>query len=276
MTRSAAPPESVYYRTDGPYRGDAPCFYDVEDFPWARRIRDGWRAIRTEYEGNVRRGTDHVVDVFNPTGPMVTGWRSVNFQTYLWQFPEARRAFPLTVGLLDTVPGLTSAFINVLEPNSVIPAHHGDSNTIIRCHLGLDVPSGDCGVRVGPESRQCSNGALIAFSDAHEHTSWNATGERRVVLVFDVMLPEYRDHERWICANVLAGVAVIWLEAHLRIFQRAKSYEIRKVGRTVPFPRSIRTALRRGIGFGFHLALLLKRRRSERVLLSADAVPAEP
>src|SRR5438132_3247769 len=135
VTPSGTPRESVYYRTDGPYRGSAPCFYEVERFPWARRVRESWRVIRNEYEANVRRGTDHVVDVFNPTGPKVAGWRSVNFQTYLWRFHEARRSFPLTVGLLDTIPGLTSAFINVLEPNSIIPPHHGDSNTIMRCHL---------------------------------------------------------------------------------------------------------------------------------------------
>ncbi len=252
MTPSGAVAESAYYRTDGPYRGNAPCFYDVDRFPWARRVRESWRAIRSEYETNVHRGTDRVVDVFNPTGPKVPGWRSVNFQTYLWRFDGPRRAFPFTVGLLESIPGLTSAFINVLEPHATIPAHHGDSNTIMRCHLGLDVPPGDCGVRVGAETRQCRNGALLAFSDAHEHTSWNATDERRVVLVFDVMLPAYREQARWICANVLAAVGVIWLEAHLRVFRRASTLDLRRSGKTVPFPRPVRTALRRTIALGVY------------------------
>jgi hypothetical protein len=252
---SGPSPEPVYYRTDGPYRGAAPFFYDVDRFPWARRVQDGWRAIRDEYEANVRRGADRVVDVFNPTGPKVPGWRSVNFQTYLWRFDDARREFPATVALLESVPGLTSAFINVLEPNSAIPAHHGDSNTIMRCHLGLDVPAGDCGVRVGAETRQCRNGTLIAFSDAHEHASWNATDERRIVLVFDVMLPEYRGQARWICANVLAAFGVIWLEARLRLFRRADTLEMRKSGRTLPFPRPVRTTLRRALAAGVYLRL---------------------
>ncbi len=215
-----------------------------------------------------------MIDVFNPAGPKIPGWRSVNFQTYRWRFHRACASFPFTIGLLDSIPGLTSAFINVLEPNSSIPAHCGDSNTIMRCHLGLDVPSGDCGVRVGAETRQCANGTLLAFSDAHEHASWNATTERRIVLVFDVMLPEYRDEERWICASVLSSIAVVWLEANLRISQRAKSLEIRKAGRTVPFPRPVRTALRRAIGLGFYLWLPIQHRRSDRPRLGADAVPA--
>jgi hypothetical protein len=268
--------ESAYYRTDGPYRGNAPCFYDVDRLPWARAVQQSWRAIRTEYETNIRRGTDRVVDVFNPTGPKVPGWRSVNFQTYLWRFDEARRSFPTTVALLESIPGLTSAFINVLEPHSTIPSHHGDSNTIMRCHFGLDVPDGNCGVQVGSETRQCRNGALIAFSDAHEHRSWNATDERRVVLVFDIMLPAYREHTRWICANVLAAVGVVWLEAHLRVFRRGSTLELRKSGKTIPFPQPVRTALRRALAVGVYLRLLAQRGRAECEPLATDAVAAAP
>src|SRR5207244_4376980 len=135
-----AAPEAPYFRTDGRYEGRAPYFYDVERLAWAKRVRDSWQMIRREYEENGRRGRDHVVDVFNPAGPKITGWRSVNFQTYLWRYHRARREFPATVALLDSVPGLTSAYINVLEPHSAIPAHQGDTQTIVRCHLGLDVP----------------------------------------------------------------------------------------------------------------------------------------
>jgi hypothetical protein len=238
--------EPPYYRTDGAYRGRAPYFYDVEQFPSALRVRDAWQAIRAEYEANVRRGADHVKDVFNPTGPKISGWRSVNFQTYLWRYHEARRDFPATVALLDSIPELTSAFINLLEPRSAIPAHDGDSNGIVRFHLGLDVPAGDCGLRVGPETRRCATGQMLAFCDAHDHEAWNATDERRVVLIFDLMLPEFRDREWTICANVLAAAAVVWCETRTGI------------GR---LPIGVRTALRRTLGLGFGFCLPLQRRR---------------
>jgi hypothetical protein len=241
-----ASPEPPYYRTDGRYVGSAPHYYDVDAFPWARMLRARWEAVREEYEANVRRGRDHVVDVFNPAGPKVAGWRSVNFQTYLWRYGAARRAFPETVALLDSIPGLTSAFINVLEPHAEIPAHQGDSQAIVRCHLGLDVPAGDCGIRVGGETRRCANGYLVAFCDAHDHASWNRTAQRRVVLIVDVMLPEYLERRASICANVLSATAVIWLEKHLR--------------RSRPFAQPLRTLLRRAIGVGFRLALPLQRR----------------
>ena len=237
-------PEPVYYRTDGPYEGHAPHFYDVDAFPWTAGLRAAWRSMRNEYERNVRTGADQVVDVFNPAGPKVPGWRSVNFQTYLWRFHGARRAFPITVGLLESVPGLVSAFINVLEPRASIPAHQGDSNAIMRFHLGLDVPDGDCAVRVGPVTRQCGDGVLLAFCDAHDHASWNATDEHRVVLVFDVMRPPYIRRQRWICANVLSATAVVWLQTWLG----------------VKLPRVIRTALRRAAGLVLYLWLPIQRR----------------
>ena len=257
--------DRLYYRTDGPYEGSEPGFYDLDSLswcrPWADRVRESWQAIRDEYEKNVRRGQDHVVEVFNPTGPKVPRWRSVNFQTYLWRFHRARGAFPFTVGLLDSISDLTSAYINVLEAGAAIPAHCGDSNAVVRFHLGLDVPSGDCAVRVERETRRSSNGTLLAFCDAHEHASWNATGEARVSLVFDVMRPEYRARRRWICANVLAALGVVWLEARLGLLRRVPTSELLKSGKTIPLPQVLRTALRRVMGLGVYLWLPIQRRR---------------
>jgi hypothetical protein len=247
--------ESIYYRTDASYAGNDPRFYDVDRLPWAMSIAESWRTILAEYDDNVRRGTDGVVDVFNPTGPKLPGWRSVNFQTYLWRRARACRAFPRTMALLDAVPGLTSAFINVLEPHTHIPPHQGDSNAIIRCHLGLRVPDGDCAVRVGLETRRCADGALLALCDAHEHASWNATEARRIVLVFDVMRPELLARRRWICANVLAATAVIWLEARLGVSRRRLPFEVLQSGKTVPLPYPLRTGLRRALAVPLYLAL---------------------
>jgi aspartyl/asparaginyl beta-hydroxylase (cupin superfamily) len=254
-------PERLYYRTDGRYRGRAPFFYDVEDLPWARRLRAQSRAIRQEYEDNVRAGRDQVSAVFNPAGPSIPGWRSVNFQTYLWRYHRARRAFPVTIAALEQIPGLISAYINVLEPHSTIPPHQGDSDAIMRVHLGLDVPAGDCALRVGSETRGCGNGTLLAFCDAHDHESWNRTAERRVVLVMDVVLPAHERRKRWICANVLSATAVVWFEARLAQLRRdAAAAELHRSGKTVPLPQAIRTGLRRALGIPVYLWLPVQRR----------------
>jgi ornithine lipid ester-linked acyl 2-hydroxylase len=250
-----------YYRTDGPYAGPAPCFYDdAAALAPAQPVVASWREIRAELADLVRRSGDPTVDVFNPAGPPVPGWRSLNLQTYGWHYHRARRLLPKTTALLDSVPGLVSAFINLLEPHSAVPAHHGDSDAIIRFHLGLDVPRGDCVVRVGTETRSCATGELVAFCDAHDHAAWNATDHRRIVLVFDIMLERHRRRRRWICANVLSATAVIWIEARLSVFRRESADELRKSGKTIPLPQAIRTALRCSIGVLFYLALPLQRR----------------
>ncbi len=238
--------EQPYYRTDGRYEGSAPFFYEIGRFPWARQVEESWKTIRTEYEANLRQGKSQVVDVFNPVGPTIPGWKSVNLQTYRWRYHPAYNSFPKTAALLSTIPGLTSAFINVLEPNSKIPPHQGDSNTIVRFHLGLDVPNGDCGVQVGPETRRCQNGTMIAFCDAHWHSSWNATPESRLVMVFDVMRPEYLGQQRRISANVLGATVVLWLETKLRLRS--------------PLPRPLRSLLRSAIGVAFLLVTPIQRR----------------
>jgi aspartyl/asparaginyl beta-hydroxylase (cupin superfamily) len=247
--------EAPYYRTDGPYAGGAPYFYDVEQFPAASKVRQHWQMIREEYEDNCRRGTDGVADVFNPTGPRIPGWKSVNFQTYLWRYHRARRSFPATVALLESIPDLTSAFINLLEPHSAIPPHDGDSQAIVRFHMGLDVPPGDCGLRVGPERRQCSNGNVLAFCDAHNHEAWNATDRTRVVFIFDVMRPEYAQQKRTICANALAAAAVVWMETRSGIR---------------PLPGPLRAGLRQSLALGFALLLPLQRSRLGAILQPRD------
>lgn len=238
--------EPVYYRTDGPYAGGEPFFYDVEQFPAAVAVRAAWQQIRAEYEENVLRRQDHVVDVFNPLGPKISGWRSVNFQTYLWRYHTAWRSFPRTVALLESIPNLTSAFINVLEPHSAVPIHNGDSNGVVRFHLGLDVPAGDVALRVGSETRQCRNGQILGFCDAHEHEAWNRSDRRRVVFIFDVMRPEYAARTKSICANTLAATAVAWLE--------------NRTG-SGPLPQPARNGLRRAVGLGFRAWLPLQRRQ---------------
>jgi hypothetical protein len=101
---------------------------------------------------------------------------------------------------------------------------------------------------------------LLAFCDAHDHASWNATDQRRVVLVFDVMLPRHEGRRHWICANVLAAMGVVWLEARVRVGRKPEALRLHRAGRTIPFPQWLRTALRRAIGLGVFLWLPVQRR----------------
>ena len=93
----------------------------------------------------------------------------------MWKFYKNRRNFPLTCEILDKVSSLSFAGFSVLMPNSTISPHYGDTNGIIRCHLGLVIPEPYpiCGIKVANSERGWNEGEFTVFTEAHLHTTWN-------------------------------------------------------------------------------------------------------
>lgn len=57
-----------------------------------------------------------------------------------------------------------------MKPSTHVRAHSGPSNTRLRVHLPLIVPSPGLSVlRVGDERRVLREGELVAFDDSFEH-----------------------------------------------------------------------------------------------------------
>jgi len=71
-----------------------------------------------------------------------------------------------------------------------IEPHLGPTNMRLRCHLGINIPDGDCGLTVGGETRHWREGECLVFDDSLLHESWNRTGQARVVLVVDLWHPD--------------------------------------------------------------------------------------
>ena len=65
----------------------------------------------------------------------------------------------------------------------------------VRCHLGLQIPAGECGLRVGKETRRWQEGRSIVFDDFYEHEVWNRTAEDRIVLIVDLWHPDLTPRE---------------------------------------------------------------------------------
>lgn len=110
----------------------------------------------------------------------------------LYDFPhgqaleaQARRC-PRTSALIARhVPGHGAAGFSLLKPRCRIRPHTGYHGPYLRCHLGLVVPDGDCGLRVAREVRRWAFGQTMVFDDRVEHEAWNLTDEPRVVLLID-------------------------------------------------------------------------------------------
>lgn len=88
---------------------------------------------------------------------------------------------------IRTISGLIYA--SRLRPGTHIAPHRGPTTMRLRCHLGIQVPEGDCGIRVGEEARSWQEGRCLVLDDSFEHEAWNHAERDRIVLVVDVWHP---------------------------------------------------------------------------------------
>jgi len=101
-----------------------------------------------------------------------------------------------------------SAFFSLLAPGARLRPHCGPTNTRLRAHLALLVPTAaaaaggshplPCAMRVGEgeRPRAWSEGSCFLFDDSFEHEVWNETHESRVVLIVDLWHPGLSREER--------------------------------------------------------------------------------
>ena len=73
----------------------------------------------------------------------------------------------------------------MLSPRTRIRPHTGYQGDFLRCHLGLEIPQGDCGLRVGDTTRRWEESRVLVFDDRAEHEAWNMSDAPRVVLLID-------------------------------------------------------------------------------------------
>jgi len=96
-------------------------------------------------------------------------------------------------GALRTLAGL--CYISRLAPGTHIAAHRGPTNLRLRCHLGIRVPEGNCGIRVDGQTRQWQEGKCLVFDDFLTHEAWNHTVAERLVLIVDLWHPGLTEEE---------------------------------------------------------------------------------
>jgi ornithine lipid ester-linked acyl 2-hydroxylase len=117
------------------------------------------------------------------------GWSVIGLVAFGARVDAALAACPLTAKALQLIPGLTTAGFSRMVPGTHIRPHEGWVTTVYRAHLGLVIPEGDCGLRVGSQIRPWREGELLVFDDTVEHEAWNRTSATRTVLLFDFLRP---------------------------------------------------------------------------------------
>jgi len=195
-------------------------FHDRARFPWLDAVEAATGAIREELLAVMQDGSAFTPYVQrDPSRPtLTTGGMLDNADWgayYLWKngspVPEHAARCPRTLAALavvplTTVPGRSpSILFSLLRPGARIPPHTGMVNTRLICHLPLIVPP-RCGFRVGNETREWVEGRAWAFDDTIEHEAWNLSHQNRVILLFEVWLPDLTPVERDLVSAVFAAV----------------------------------------------------------------------
>lgn len=170
-------------------------------FPWVPRVEAEWEAIRDEaaavLENHQQLPNFQDISVDQRSITQDDGWKT--FFLYGFGQRSERNALqcPVSTRVVESIPGMTTAFFSILAPGKRIPEHRGLFKGFIRYHLGLIIPEprDRCGIKIAGEDHQWEPGKSLVFDDTYPHEAWNETDAPRAVLFVDVRRPLTRTAE---------------------------------------------------------------------------------
>ena len=170
-------------------------FLDPYQFDWARMLENNWQVIREELD-EILKQKDKLPRFQDISEDQKSISKDDDWKTFfLYGFGYKAEAnclrCPETTRLIESVPGMTTAFFSILNPGKHIPRHRGVYKGILRYHLGLKVPepAARCRIQVDDITEHWEEGKSMLFDDTYQHEVWNDTQGTRVVLLMDIIRP---------------------------------------------------------------------------------------
>lgn len=170
-------------------------FFDAQQFEWISELESSWVIIREELD-NVLQQSDNLPnfqdiskDQYSITQDNL--WKTYMLYAFGLKSDKNCVRCPQTTRLIESIPGMKTAFFSILMPGKHIPQHRGPYKGLVRYHLALKVPtpSSACGICVKNETRHWQEGKSLVFDDTFPHSAWNDTEDIRAVLFLDFMRP---------------------------------------------------------------------------------------
>jgi len=164
-----------------------------EEFPEGKILKENWKVIREELETVLQNIENipkfHEVDNLQRfiSDKDDKAWRTFIIKGFNEWLDHNCEQVPKTTELLRQLPRVSMAMFSILEGGKHIPPHIGFFKSVLRYHLGLIVPEGECFILVGGEKYSWKEGEDVLFDDTYKHEVWNKTDSRRVVLFIDVL-----------------------------------------------------------------------------------------
>ena len=190
------------------YISNEPAFYPSENYIWTEVLETNWLEIKGELDTHLSANPRLIPKLKKQMVNYHGSWKTMPLMTWGVEFHKNICNFPITTEVLKQIPGIVSASFNLLEKNSVIQQHFGDTNASVRVHLGLYIPDKlpDVGFKVNGISRFWEEGKVLIFCDGYEHSAWNHSNEDRYILLLDIIRPEFIHKKKLICGTVLASL----------------------------------------------------------------------
>jgi aspartyl/asparaginyl beta-hydroxylase (cupin superfamily) len=188
------------------YSGHQPPMHDVGSIEGIALLEQSAKLIQSELTANLN-DPQKAAACFRKYGlKKQAGWRQIELMVYGVSYPVRTALFPETMAVLSRIPGASTAYFSVLSPHSTISHHTGDTDAYYRVHLGLSVPAGlpACGIEVAGTQKSWEQGKCLAFTDIYPHSAWNHTNQPRIVLIVDILRPEFRDRQLWMNSGMRA------------------------------------------------------------------------
>jgi hypothetical protein len=220
--------EPIWYSFYGThYNGSLPAFYPDPVVPAFDELAEHSSTVLNELQFFLQKENTVLPAYFNKA--MIQGegnWEVLHFMRWGESNTNITTSFPYTSALLSSIPGLTSAAITRLAPQTSILPHEGDTNAVIRCHLGLQIPQPlpECGMEVNGVQTSWECNKWFFFCDAHQHRAWNNTNEARIVLIADIIHPDYADQKAEVCNNVRSALELQGMEMKFPIVKRLPGF----------------------------------------------------
>ena len=180
-------------------------YWDLSEFPQPARtilarLENEYTTLYEEFKNGLRvsQGGFHGTE----TGyyGVESNWMSLDLFTEAGRpISKALERFPKLCGILTELAGLdftSTTYFALMKPGVHLQPHCGGQNSYLRMHFALDIPPGDCGMRVGGIESRWQNGKTMFFDVTFVHEAWNRTGRDRYILLMRILHPQLSAQER--------------------------------------------------------------------------------
>lgn len=115
------------------------------------------------------------------------GWRTIWLRYFGKRVPQRSREMSESLARIINHPLVYNASISILEPGGGIPLHVGQCRGLVKLHLPVSVPEGECYMLYNGKKFYWTSPMI--FDDTLPHLVSNQTSETRVIILLDILRP---------------------------------------------------------------------------------------